>query len=112
MKTKTNTKNKQSAKPPKKAQRKPQTQGRLSRTRGSAASDAKIANTSTPPNAQRRTSKKSSIEALVRRDEGAAIDELMAATGWQEHSVRAALTGLRKAGHAITRERVTNQTHK
>ena len=31
----------------------------------------------------------------------------MAATGWQEHSIRAALTGLRKAGHVIARERAT-----
>jgi DNA-binding transcriptional regulator PaaX len=29
----------------------------------------------------------------------------MAATGWQEHSIRAALTGLRKTGHTISRER-------
>ena len=29
----------------------------------------------------------------------------MAATGWQEHSIRAALTGLRKTGHTIARER-------
>ena len=55
---------------------------------------------------QRRTSKKATIEALVRRTEGAAITELMTATGWQEHSIRAALTGLRKAGHVITRERL------
>ena len=58
------------------------------------------------PDDQRRTSKKATIEALVRRKEGAAITELMTATGWQEHSVRAALTGLRKAGHMITRERL------
>jgi hypothetical protein len=58
------------------------------------------------PDDQRRTSKKATIEALVGRKEGAAITELMTATGWQEHSVRAALTGLRKAGHVITRERL------
>ena len=32
--------------------------------------------------------------------------ELIVATGWLEHSVRAALTGLRKSGHEIIR---TNQ---
>jgi hypothetical protein len=36
---------------------------------------------------------------------GAAIADLTAATGWQEHSFRAARTGLRKAGHAVARER-------
>ena len=39
------------------------------------------------------------------RREGAVIAELIAATGWQEHSIRAALTGLRKAGHTIARVR-------
>jgi hypothetical protein len=33
------------------------------------------------------------------------IADLIAATGWQEHSIRAAFTGLRKAAHAIARER-------
>jgi Protein of unknown function (DUF3489) len=58
---------------------------------------------------QRRTSKKATIEALARRAEGAAITELMTATGWQEHSIRAALTGLRKAGRIITRERLDDR---
>ena len=49
--------------------------------------------------------KKATIEALMRRPEGTAVAELMAATGWQEHSIRAALTGLRKAGCTITRDR-------
>jgi hypothetical protein len=41
----------------------------------------------------RRLSKQATIEALVRRNQGAAILELMATTGWQSHSVRAALRG-------------------
>lgn len=41
----------------------------------------------------------------MRRPEGTAITELMAATGWQQHSIRSALTGLRKAGYTITRDR-------
>ncbi len=53
----------------------------------------------------RGPSKKATIEALVARREGAVIEELIAATGWQEHSIRAALTGLRKAGHTIARVR-------
>ena len=48
--------------------------------------------------------KKARIEALMRRPEGTAMAELMAATGWQEHSIRAALTGLRKAGCTIARD--------
>lgn len=34
---------------------------------------------------------------LLRREDGATLTELMAATGWQAHSVRAVLTGLRKS---------------
>ena len=39
--------------------------------------------------------------ALLRREEGASSAELIDATGWLPHSMRAALTGLRKKGHAI-----------
>lgn len=37
---------------------------------------------------------------------GASLAVLMEITGWQAHTVRAALSGLRKKGWAITRERV------
>lgn len=41
--------------------------------------------------------------ALLRRKQGATLDQMTRATGWQKHSVRAALTGLRKKGHPIER---------
>ena len=81
------------------------TQGRLSRTGRVPASAMADMSDATQTNAPRHTSKKATIEALVRRQEGAAIADLMAATSWQEHSIRAALTGLRKAGHTISRVR-------
>ena len=34
----------------------------------------------------------------------------MAATGWQAHTVRAALSGLRKAGMTLAREKVDGET--
>ena len=37
---------------------------------------------------------------------GASLVVLMELTGWQAHTVRAALSGLRKKGWAVTRERV------
>lgn len=43
------------------------------------------------------------VLALMGREQGATIGELTAATDWQPHSTRAALTGLRKKGHAIDR---------
>jgi len=42
---------------------------------------------------------------LVRRPNGASIADLQAVTGWQSHSVRAALTGFRKKGVEITRSK-------
>lgn len=52
-----------------------------------------------------RPSKKGAILALLQQPKGAAIEDLIAATGWQVHSVRAALTGLRKEGRKLLRDR-------
>mgnify|MGYP002351628914 FL=1 len=38
------------------------------------------------------------VRDLLSREDGATLTELTTATGWQEHSVRAMLTGLRKSG--------------
>lgn len=43
------------------------------------------------------------IADLLRREGGATLSELVAATGWQPHTTRAALTGSRKKGHGIER---------
>ena len=45
------------------------------------------------------------ILKLLHRPNGASIAQLQKAAGWQPHSLRAALTGLRKKGHAIKRGR-------
>jgi hypothetical protein len=50
-----------------------------------------------------RPSKKAAIITLLERADGAAIGDLAKATGWQVHSVRAALTGLRKEGKELVR---------
>ncbi len=47
--------------------------------------------------------KKAQILALLRRKRGASMRDLKVRTGWQAHSVRAALTGLRKRGAIIER---------
>jgi hypothetical protein len=41
------------------------------------------------------------VLALLQRKNGATLADLVAATGWQPHTTRAALTGLRKRGHVI-----------
>jgi len=50
-----------------------------------------------------RVTKSATILDLLRRDEGATLPELIETTGWLPHTTRAALTGLRKKGHAIER---------
>jgi hypothetical protein len=44
------------------------------------------------------------VSKLLGRVRGASIAELGAATGWQPHSVRALLSGLRKRGVRLVRE--------
>jgi transcription initiation factor IIE alpha subunit len=43
---------------------------------------------------------------LLQRKNGADIDEIVNKTSWQKHTVRAALTGLRKKGHVVERTKV------
>ena len=53
----------------------------------------------TPP----RETKAAILRKLLTRKNGADLAALQSATGWQPHSVRAALSGLRKAGFSIER---------
>jgi hypothetical protein len=50
-------------------------------------------------------SKINQVVALLQRKEGATLAVLTAATGWLPHTVRAALTGLKKKGHMIIRDK-------
>lgn len=50
-----------------------------------------------------RRSKRDRVVDLLRRDEGATLDELRTETSWLPHTVRAALSGLRKTGLAVAR---------
>lgn len=42
---------------------------------------------------------------MLQREQGATLDELVATTRWLPHTTRAALTGLRKKGHAIDKSK-------
>ena len=53
----------------------------------------------------KRVGKVDQIRDLLERPEGAGIEELTSETGWQAHSVRAALTGLRKRGLDVQRDK-------
>ena len=66
---------------------------RTARQRPEALSpDTQTANDQRPPTKQAR------IIAMLSREEGATLDDLIAATGWLPHTTRAALTGLRQKG--------------
>ena len=73
------------------------------------AKDARPAEAMEPgpagPSAPRGGSKLARVIALLERDHGATIVELIAATGWLAHTTRAALTGLCKRGYAVAIDR-------
>jgi len=66
------------------------------------------ADTAQPAAAEARTSKIDQVLALLRRPQGATIEAMIAATGWQAHTVRGAMSGAlkKKAGLTITSEKV------
>jgi len=66
-----------------------------------ATAGSKHANDAAP----RSGTKLAEVVGLLRRSGGAAIGELTAATGWLPHTTRAAITGLRKRGYSVIRER-------
>ena len=41
-----------------------------------------------------------------KREQGATLDQIVTTTGWQPHTARAAMTGLKKKGHTIERTAV------
>ena len=49
----------------------------------------------------RAGTKQALIAGLLAREQGATLDELVAATGWLPHTTRAALTGLRHKGCSL-----------
>ncbi|HLP67864.1 MAG TPA: DUF3489 domain-containing protein [Rhizobium sp.] len=44
------------------------------------------------------------VRAMLARPQGATLEAICEATGWQPHSARAVLSGLRKSGTPIARE--------
>ena len=71
-------------------------------TTGTANAPAKAQAAPTPA---RATSKISTVIGLLARDQGATLAEMVEATGWLPHTTRAALTGLKKKGHTITKDK-------
>ena len=55
--------------------------------------------------APKRETKIDKVISLLKRKQGATLDEIVKATGWQPHTTRAAMTGLKKKGHTIERDK-------
>jgi hypothetical protein len=60
--------------------------------------------------APRAGSKSAAVIALLGREEGATLADMIAATGWLPHTTRAALTGVRKKGHTLEKSKRGDQT--
>ena len=57
-------------------------------------------------NETKRATKQQLLADLLIRDSGATLDDMIAATGWLPHTTRAALTGLKKKGYALSSDKV------
>jgi hypothetical protein len=58
----------------------------------------------------RKRSKAELVLGLLRRPNGATLNELVTATCWLPHTTRAALTGLRKKGHVVEKTKRDDAT--
>jgi hypothetical protein len=79
-----------------------QTEGLPAAGTGESNEDRQIEPAATATRAPRAGSKLASVLDMLSAEAGATIGELMAATGWLEHSTRAALTGLRRRGYGLS----------
>ncbi len=61
----------------------------------------KPARPASSPRGPREGTKQQAVLALLRRDEGATIAQIMEATAWQSHTVRGFLAGLKKKGTQV-----------
>jgi DNA-binding IclR family transcriptional regulator len=60
----------------------------------------------TPASTPLVTTKKERVVALLRRQDGATLADITEATAWLPHTARAMLTGLRKQGFDLAKEKV------
>ena len=58
----------------------------------------------------KRQSKQDLVITMLNSSDGALLSDLVIATGWQPHTVRAALTGLKTKGHTIIATKIDKVT--
>jgi hypothetical protein len=82
-----------------------------------APAEEPVQNAPTGPEASPKTrtpregTKQATLIAMLRAPDGATIEEIMAATGWQSHTVRGAMSGAlkKKLGLEVNSEKVENR---
>ena len=74
------------------------------------ANNEEAGNTNPATPGSRPGTKQALICELLRRETGASLEDLIAATGWLPHTTRAALTGLRKRGCTLINEKAERVT--
>ncbi len=57
-----------------------------------------------------RVTKAAKLLTLLQTGTGASLEDMVELTGWQPHTVRAAMTGLKKKGHVINKHVEGNTT--
>lgn len=57
-----------------------------------------------------RITKSAKLLTLLQTGTGASLEDMVDLTGWQPHTVRAAMTGLKKKGHVIEKHVEGNTT--
>lgn len=53
-----------------------------------------------------KLNKREQLAAMLLRDEGATVEQMIVALSWLPHTVRAAMTGLKKLGYAIDSDKI------
>jgi hypothetical protein len=90
--------------------------GKKARTTARATSEPETAGEPSPKPTPRAGTKQAQMIALLNRPEGATVEQIAAATGWQHHTIRGAISGAlkKKLGLAVeatrTREVGPNKT--
>ncbi len=69
----------------------------------SAKASANASDARTDTGAHRSPTKVDQLLEMLKTPDGVSIEELSNNFGWLQHTTRAALTGLRKKGHAVVR---------
>jgi hypothetical protein len=62
-----------------------------------------------PQSDAKRVSKQDAVIAMLRRPEGATVDEVASATGWQRHTVRGVFSGTLKKKFGLTLASATEE---